>query len=160
MPIGLDTTRTFAVVLESDKDGPEKEQPRFIFRFLSTREFSRMGEMADSIDDLKEQGIVPVLAAIVDTVLMGLVSWENMVRTHHDGTTEAIEFDPATAGDVLQDITTPAELQEMMHEVMETVQLGPDTKKGFASQSPSNSGRSAKAAPRAARATNKKARKR
>ena len=48
MPLPVDPTQTFDIVLETDAEKPEAQQVRFRFRYMSAREFIRNSKLADT----------------------------------------------------------------------------------------------------------------
>ncbi len=97
MPIVLDPDTTFEVVLQTDADKPQP--PRFVFHYLTTREWIKAARLAESLQDSKDGA--EAIEKIADVVSAAFVRVEN-------------------AGDTgeLLDILTPGELIELLESVV------------------------------------------
>lgn len=88
MPLVLNPDQTFRVVLESDKSKPKEEQPYFEFPYLSARDFRKIAEKADKVDEATSGAdAIDKAMAILKEVLTG---WGNMIDS---ATKHAIAFD-------------------------------------------------------------------
>lgn len=104
MPLALEPTETFRVVLESDKKKPEAERPYFEFRHLSGREWRKLAKLTDSGSEPKD-GLDEMDDAI-KMISSGLVGWGNMKTA----TSTTIRFNKKR----LDEILTPAETFELL----------------------------------------------
>ena len=105
MPLILESGGTFKVVLESDKDKPEDKQPYFEFRYLSGRDWKKLADTADKIEQAKSGSAA--IDVVFELLNMGLAGWGNMVDP---GTGEEIAFDK----DELERIVTIIEASELL----------------------------------------------
>jgi len=134
MPLAIDTNQTFKVVLTSDRDKPEGEQPAFIYRYSSGRQWREARMFHEKIMSAKEDADMPfdTIDGLYDQLRINLVGWENMGGR---------EYNPATIDDIL---TLPESFELL---ALKLSQLPDDAdKKKFALPSRSNMGRSAKTA--------------
>jgi hypothetical protein len=109
MPIALDPQETFEIILESDKDKPQESQPRFIYRYLTCRQWRKLSGYRDELEKLKQDKsatIDNVMNKTIEMASMNLVSWENIFG--NDG--ELITFDK----DKFEDIVTIIEANELI----------------------------------------------
>lgn len=132
MPLALDPTATFELVLASDEDKPAESRPTFVFRNLPDRALKKMmgmGEQIEAADGLQRVDIMH------DALRLALVGWRNLI----DPTSgQPIPFDPAATEDVLN----ATEVVELIQGVAAHVQSGPDDRKKSEPPSPSSSPRS------------------
>ena len=139
MPLALDPKQRFKLVLKSDQFTPSEKQPRFVFHFLSGRQWKE----AAAIDDQLAQGgsgVVQGLSQVCAALRIGLVDWENMI----DGATgQPIPYDPAD----LDRIINLSEAFELLYGMMDRMRLDTDDKKKFESPSPSATAAAAAIAP-------------
>lgn len=127
MPLALDPESKFKLVLKSDADKPEGQQPAFIFKHLTGRQWRQLGEKYDSLEDI--DGTADCADLIYECVLMFMVGWENM----KDREGKDIPFDPSK----IEDIIGMAETQELINRVLRYTPDFTDKKK-FDSPSPSD----------------------
>jgi len=127
MPIACDPNQRFNIVLKSDQTKPIEQQARFIFRYLTGREWKK----CDSVVDAAEQ--IKTCEARFDTVLsgikMGLVGWENL--NDRDG--NAIPYNPDNPE--LDLAITISEAWEMLFELLGNTSLQTVDKKKLDSPS-------------------------
>lgn len=137
-PLALDPEATFELVLESDKDKPEGEQPTFICRYVNNRNWRQLAHVADNLEQIKQttDGIEELLDTMEEALLLSLVDWRNMVDPQ---TGKEIPF----AADNLGDVLTVAEISELIQKAVTQSQLRPAAKKNSGSPSPDSSGKSA-----------------
>jgi len=134
MPIATDPEATFKIVLESDKAKPEAEQPRFIYHYLTARQWEQVTDVMSKLETFKNK---EVMDKIFDACRVGLVGWENMM----DLAGKPIVF----RAEALEDILTLAEATELLVTSSAST-LSVDSKKKLKLPSGSGSGRSAKTA--------------
>ena len=131
MPLSTDPSRTFRIILESDKD--KNPAPAFIYRYSSCRELRIAEEyyknlMAAKKDkDLEDQS----QKMLFDLLTLKLVGWENM----------GIKYNPKE----LESILTLPEAFELFFRMLDQRPTA-DVKKKLDSQSRCSSGKSAKSA--------------
>jgi len=89
MPIAIDPEATFPLILPGDVDKPIAEQPRFIYRNLTARQWLAVCNSLDKMDECKTNE--DLITLIFDGCRTGLVGWENMGR----------KFNPNELEDVL-----------------------------------------------------------
>jgi hypothetical protein len=112
MPIALDPSKTFDLVLKSDEG--KYPPPTFTFRYINGREWIGLAETLDGIQGANSGG--KALRAIYDALRVPLVGWSNM--GDHD-------FAPAD----LDLILNPGEAKELFEKVMANIQPGDAEKK-------------------------------
>ena len=136
MPLALDPTKKFPVVLKSDKEKPENERPTFYFRYVAAGYWRDVAEKCDAILKKKTEGpdAVDALFAVISPNLVG---WDNM--KHLDGKT--VPFSRMR----LKNIVTLEEAWELFFAFQRQGMEEDDVKKS-ASPSASNTARSAKTA--------------
>lgn len=100
MPLALDPSQTFKVILKSDRS--KTNPPAFEFRYLTNREWKKFAAICDSISDSSDG--IDGLTKIEDAVRVALVGWENMGQ---------YEYDPSK----LEDIINPGEAKELLEEM-------------------------------------------
>ena len=105
-PRALDPDATFDLVLASDQEKPEDEQPTFVFRYLATRDWIRVAQVADKVDALGAQGLDILLTEIGECAALALVGWRHLTDR---ATGEEIPFEPERLADLL----TGRELMEL-----------------------------------------------
>jgi len=123
MPLALDPQQTFSVVLESDKSQPRP--PRWVFRYLTARQFQRVARLQASLDEAA--GDEDVIDRLVDAVRIGLVEVVDLVNQQGYS---------VTAADDLADVLTVFEIQELIVKLTQQLPTFEDKKK-FDSSSPS-----------------------
>lgn len=104
MPRALEPGVTFDVVLDCDKDKPEGERPRFIYRSLTCREWAKANSFYEK--SLSESSSEAVVNSMAECASIGLAGWVNISK---DGV--EIPF----SVDALQDVVTFAEMQELLN---------------------------------------------
>lgn len=109
MPLALDPQQTFDVWVKSDADKPEAERPTFTFRYLNGREWRRVAEIWDGMDERASgpDGI----DGIFEALRIGLAGWRNIRRP--DGSAWAFD-----AKD-LDLILNPMEAMELVGAMLE-----------------------------------------
>jgi len=135
MPIALDPTARFELVLKSDQDKPDP--PTFVFHHLSCSGVNALLRFRERIEGLKD--VDAVLEELLALLKGSLVGWRYMYGL--DG--KEIPYAP----DLLADILAPKELMELLQRLPEAMSLDPEAKKGLGSPSPSSSEGSAPTAP-------------
>lgn len=137
MPLAMDPSATFPVVLPSDRG--KSPTPTFWYRHLSARK-SRQIE-TDWLN-LRE-GADPARAwpVILEAATAGLVGWENMT----DEKGKKVPFDPER----LPDLCTDGEIALLIGLVLQARRPGTDDLKNFGLPSPSSTGASDDAGPAA-----------
>lgn len=113
MPLALEPNETFDVILESDKDKPRENQPRFIYQYLTCRQWRHVGEFDDRLQKIKKDktaGTNNMMDEIVKTATTNLISWVNMVHPNSG----PIPFDIAK----FEDIVTMPEAQELIAKIL------------------------------------------
>ena len=123
MPLAL-SKKTFKVVLESDKNKPEGQQPYFEFRFLSGKEWGKIAEIADSIEQSTTG--TEAIDKLFKVLTFGLVGWGHMVDPENG---KLIEF----GIDRLPELLVINEANELL-ERFKNKQLGTDVQKEAESQ--------------------------
>jgi len=111
MPLATDPEQVFEIVLESDKDKPVDIQPRFMYRYLSMREFRQVGNINDSIvaEDTADDAVDKTLKALS----VGLIGWENL----KDRAGKIIPFDPGKISRI-EDAIGAIEAQELIAKIL------------------------------------------
>lgn len=142
MPIGLEPDATFEVVLKGQEGRPEPAT--FVFRYLSMRDWKAVGEAWDHVGEKVGDLEVPLtlggwMDQLLEALRKPLAGWRNVTR---DGA--EVAYDPGQ----LDAILAPYQVKELLRSFIEASTLGPDSKKGSGSQSPSASDRSADIATR------------
>jgi hypothetical protein len=145
MPIALEPSETFAVVLASDQAKPPTEQPRFVFRHLTHRERKRLDALCDrdieSFRGLPPETFDTHMDEIWGLVNSKLVGWEAMRRDGKD-----VPFEAGGLDLVLSD----REIWEVAAALRIGTSLGGAEKNASESPAPGNPGPSAgPAAPQA-----------
>ena len=95
MPLFLDPEGKHRVVLISDKDKPQANQPAFFFKVLTVRQRMELIERNDMLDDIDDTA--EAVDHEVETLKKYLVGWENMKMIDD----VALEFRPEMVEDVL-----------------------------------------------------------
>ena len=113
MPLALDPSKTFDVVLDSDKDKDPK--PTFRFRYANGREWIAIADLADTLQQQKSGG--DALRNIYDILRMPLVAWEHM---------NGMEYKPEDIDLILN----PGEAQELLEKVMANIKPSDAEKNG------------------------------
>jgi len=133
MPLATRPNQTYEIVLSTDSELPEKKQPVFVFRYMSTVEWQQIAELNDSFE--KTQDNKEMLNLAFKVITKTLCDWRNMTRPNG----KKIAFDPKK----LRAMVTLGETTELM---MAAVNQRPsvDDKKKFDSQSGSSTAGSAK----------------
>ena len=101
MPLALDPSKTFDVVLDSDKDKDPK--PTFRFRYPNGREWISIAEMADGIQTGARSG-GEALRRMYDLLRLPLVGWENMNGMEYKPEDLDLLLNPGEAGELLQKV--------------------------------------------------------
>lgn len=132
MPLPLSPNDSFKLVLTSDQELPEGEQPKFVFRCLSGRDQRTMLGMMDEFE--KCEISVEAFDKTYEMLKFVLVGWENLRDPRNNN--ELVAYDPAHCEDVLQ----LYEVHNLIRRVMNFRPSG-EALKNFESQSntPSNS---------------------
>lgn len=135
MPLALNPNRKFAVVLESDKELPEKERPTFLFRYVTVFQWQ---DLADSINKIQPESMSEIQYAdqVLNLLFGSLIGWENITDPE---TKKPIPFSRKNAKRIL----TFGEINELMNKMANQNMEIEDIKKS-ASPSASSMGRSAK----------------
>ena len=122
MPLPVDPTQTFDVVLGSDAGKPEADQVRFRFRYMSAREFMRTSDLADKTPkELEEDyGAKGVVEKLFETIKINL---EDVLMT------------PTVNGDI-EDLLTVGEAWELFYNARRQSRLGVAEKNASGSPSP------------------------
>ena len=122
MPIAMDPTETFDVILKVDrgKDPP----PTFRFRYGSVREWKDLQVLTADLDVEKVEGAGRLLDSVADAVAARMVGWEGIT----DRTGEVVEFvdDVEALGSVLEDVVTAEELWELYWAVLGKKDVAPE----------------------------------
>jgi hypothetical protein len=113
MPLALDPSKTFDVVLASDLD--KDPQPTFRFRYANGREWIAIAETADALQ--QQRSGADALRKIYDILRMPLVGWENM---------GGVAFKPED----LDLILNPGEAQELLEKIMANIRPSDAEKNG------------------------------
>jgi hypothetical protein len=121
MPISLDPTARFELVLSGDKD--KSPAPAFQFRYLTGREWMKVATIADSV--ATSTGGAEALEKIFAVIKVPLVGWSNMGQ--HD-------FDAGK----LEDIINPDEAKELLEGIMSHIRPSGDDLKNSVSPRASN----------------------
>ena len=135
MPIATDLRKRSRIVLKSDQDLPEKEQPVFIFRRLTGTESLDLAELVDGISE--KDTPAKALEKAYKAVVIGLIGFENIT----DLAGNKLKF-----GDEIywQDILTIDEMMELAHRNFNEQEISAEDKKKLDSQSASSTGKSAR----------------
>jgi len=137
MPITTDLRKRSRIVLTSDQDLPDDEQPAFIYRRLTGAESLDLAELVDGItdkDDPRES-----LAKAYKAITTGLVGFVNLT----DLSGRKLKFGEDVAW---QDILTIGEVMEIAYRLFNEQGLSADDKKKLDSPSDSGTGKSARRA--------------
>lgn len=126
MPLALDVTATFEIVLESDAGKSPETRPVFVCRYLSGRELRQVAEALDSLDAAASGA--EAIDKVFEQLERFVTGWENMIG--RDGA--EIPCEPGRLADLL----TIGEAQELAAKAMASGPQAADLKKS-ASQSPS-----------------------
>ncbi len=132
MPVALDPSKRFEIVLDSDKDKPKETQPRFFCRVLSSaawKEIINIGEQARGSTDGRE-----IISSVFAALKMAIVDWQNMGE--HAFSQNAFEL-----------ILDPVEARELLGKVVSGAMLGADDAKKSVSPSPSSTASSVESVP-------------
>jgi len=134
MPMAIDPNQTFKIVLLSDQDKPKKEQPAFIFRHPTGRQWRQISGMQDALEECN--GGAEVADKVFEAAGLVMVGWENMPAPDGKG---HLAFDI----DRLEDVIGMVEAQELIFRILRST---PDfeSKKKLKSPSPSDTDSSAK----------------
>lgn len=135
MPLATNPDAFFTVVLESDRHLPEAEQPKFIYKYLTGREWQAVAHIQDTLEDVEDSS--QLCDKIFDAAATKLVGWTNIC----DVNGAPILFDPKKMPEFLGIL----EAQELIKRLM-SQHPDLDDKKKFDSASPSGTGKSAKPA--------------
>jgi len=120
MPVICDPKSDYKIILESDKD--KESPPAFIYRVLNTREWKKVGQVYDDINNGKTKGIVEHLDIIMDAVSTGLIGWENIFDREGNAVPFCVEN--------LDLWVTPMEAsQDLMQKILSSGTLSNDDKK-------------------------------
>jgi hypothetical protein len=125
MPICCDPNETFTIVLKSDQNKPVEQQPRFIFHYLTGRQWKECDRINEDAGKCKTNA--EGYDMVISGVKLGLKGWENL--TNRDG--EAIQYDPANLDLVL----TISEAWELLFGLLGNTRLQQEDKKKLDSQS-------------------------
>ena len=137
MPLATDLRKRSRIVLDTDQDLPEKEQPAFIFRRLTGTESLDLADLVDGItndEDPRES-----LGKAYKAMTIGLVAFENIT----DLAGRKLKF-----GDEVDwpNILSIKEVMEIAHKLFKEQGLSPEDKKKLDSPSDSSTGKSARRA--------------
>lgn len=135
MPLATNPKAICIVVLDSDKDLPEDEQPKFYYHYLTGLQ---QLELAQTMDDLEasETG-KEAMRKVFKAAATGLFGWTNI----RDAKGAVVPFD----SEKLISIMGMAEAQELIQKILLQAPTAEDKKK-LDSPSGSSTGKSAKAA--------------
>ena len=142
MPLVLDPTETFDVVLRGDQASPAPAT--FVFRYMSAREIGKTAQLDDAEKLRASRDTAKVIGMLIQAVAMNLTDWRNV----RDRSGEAIPFAPER----LDEILTVGELWELFYSARRQSKLSVPEKNASASQSPGNMDESVTAANPANRA--------
>ena len=126
MPLALEPSERFEIVLESDKDKPRETQPRFYYRYLTGRQWRAVARRQDELEGLGSGEAVA--DATYESAKTGLVGWENMttpVDTRYVAAGGDFPFDP----DNLEDVIGLVEAQELIAKLLRQIPDAADKKK-------------------------------
>jgi len=141
MPVLMRKDATFKYVLKGDRKLPEKDQPHFLFRAISGRQFIEITAMSDEVDDARdgktEMSSAQLVEKMFEVVRKGLIGWSGMKDA--DGKAGPYESER------LPDLVTIDELMELKRAMLAGPVTADDLKKSE-SQSPSSSDDSASTA--------------
>ncbi|MGA1979458.1 MAG: hypothetical protein ABSG99_02680 [Sedimentisphaerales bacterium] len=104
MPLALEPNETFEIILDGDKDKSRETQPRFIYQYLTCRQWRKIAQFNDQLEGIKDAE--QVMDKIFETATTKLVGWVNIV----DPQSGPILFDIKKFEDVVT-----------MHEAMELI---------------------------------------
>ncbi len=104
MPLALEPNETFEIILESDKDKPRETQPRFIYQYLTCRQWRQIARVQDEIEQQKDADAI--MDKIFSAATTNLIGWVNMVHPQSG----PIPFD----ANKLEDLVGLAEAQELI----------------------------------------------
>ena len=96
MPLAMDPKQMFKVVLRTDEDKPVESQPRFIFQFLTGREWKALARLREGFNELPTGPAG--FDVVCDAVRVGLCGWENITDRQ---TGEMIPYNPAELDSVI-----------------------------------------------------------
>jgi len=116
MPLALEPNETFEIVLESDKKKPAEQQPKFIYRYLTCRQWRQLASFNEKLDELgknKDASTDNVMDEIFETAAIGLVGWVNMFDPQSK---EPIPYDK----NKLEDVVTMSEVMELIVKLVNT----------------------------------------
>lgn len=119
MPLALDKNKTFRIVLQSDKDKPENEQPYFVYRYLTGIQWRKLATLQDDIEDCDSGA--DAVDRVYEAVATGLIGWGNMI----DSDNNFISFNI----NKLQEIVGPIEAQELIQRILMQTPNAEDKKK-------------------------------
>lgn len=119
MPIACDPNQTFNIVLKSDLQKPIELHPRFIFRYLTGREWKECDHIVDQAESIKT--CAERFDMVISGIRMGLVGWENLMD--RDG--NAIPYGPANIDLAI----TISEAWELLFGLLGNTSLAIDDKK-------------------------------
>ena len=127
MPLPLEPNETFEIILDSDKNKPREDQPRFIYRHLNCSQWRVVANFRNSLEKLKndksaENILDRMMTKLKETATTNLIGWVNM----KDLRGEYIPFDI----EKFEDIVGLAEANELIVK-LEDYRLMPADKKKF-----------------------------
>jgi hypothetical protein len=103
-----DPSQRLVLVLDSDKDLPPEQQPKFFARVLRVRQ-------AEQLQDLRNQQTSNPITKAVELVMMFLAGWENV---SHPDTGESLEF----SAENLKEVLTLDQLTQVVEFAIGTIQ--------------------------------------
>ena len=100
MPLATDPNQTFEVVLISDRDKPENEQPAFIYRYSTGRQWRAANEFRQKINAAKDDSEMPfdTLDELYAMISNRMIGWRNM---KDPDTGDDLPFDISRLDDIL-----------------------------------------------------------
>lgn len=119
MPLALEPNELFEIILKSDKDKPRDQQPRFIYRYLTGRQWRNVARIQDKLEELKNAD--QVVDKVYEAATTGLVGWVNI----NDPQSGPITFDT----EKLEDVVGIIEAQELIIKLMKQSPVLSDKKK-------------------------------
>ena len=119
MPLALDPNETYAVVLECDQEKPAETQPRFLFRYMSMRQWRDFAKFGEDRQALEKLPFETVLDQLLTQIKLHMAGWENMGR----------DYEP----DELDAVITLTEAWELYYAARRQSRIGAEDKKKYES---------------------------
>jgi len=115
MPMALEPTQTFEIVLESDRGKPPDERPVFLARYLTGRQWRQVSEMDEAM--AAAAGGAAACDVLYDALRRCIAGWRNLINV--SGAPIVVAGREIASGahvpyrpEALEDVLTVAEAQD------------------------------------------------